>query len=105
MPTAHRRVNVTCDPQLSAALEATRPLLDAKSDAGQIRALALAGARALSENSPGHAVIAARQELLARGRLRPAISTARSLPWLDELLAEETTTRGSYALAWVRGDE
>ena len=104
MPTAHRRINVTCDPELSAALDATRPLLAERSDAARVRALALAGARALSAQNPAGEALVARQRMLSRGRLRPARNSDRALPWLYELMAEPVSTRGSEALDWVRGE-
>jgi hypothetical protein len=50
MPTAHRRIQVTEDPELTSALRAAAPLLPSGlSRAGLVRELTLVGARALVE--------------------------------------------------------
>jgi hypothetical protein len=50
MPTAHRRIQVTEDPELTSALRAAAPLLPSGlSRAGLVRELTLVGDRALVE--------------------------------------------------------
>jgi hypothetical protein len=50
MPTSHRRIQVTEDPELTRALRSSAPHLpDGLSRAGQVRELAIAGARHLAE--------------------------------------------------------
>ncbi|MDQ3647269.1 MAG: hypothetical protein M3433_01540 [Actinomycetota bacterium] len=51
MPTRHSRIQVTEDPELSKALRAAAPHLPAGlSRSGQVRELAIAGARSLSDS-------------------------------------------------------
>ncbi len=104
MPTAHRRINVTCDPELAAAMEVTRELLPQQSDAARLRALALTGARALAGDVAGQASMQARHRLLSRPDVFPASSRDRTLPWLDDLLKDEPSDQGTRALEWVRGE-
>ncbi len=99
MPTSHRRINVTCDPELAAALERSRKALpgELRSEAALLRRLALAGAEVVGAGGPG----ATRQALLSR----PGI-TARSrdhdYAWLTDV--EPLTDKGTRALEWVRGE-
>lgn len=106
MPTSHRRINVTCDPELAAALEQARPLLAERSDAARVRALALAGARALREQAPPQTEAeAVRARLLAIPGIQPATKPTGLMPWFEEMLKQEPTTKGSETLEWVRGGE
>jgi hypothetical protein len=53
MPTRHARIQVTADPELAAALRSAAPHLPAGlSRAGQVRELAIAGARHLASERP-----------------------------------------------------
>ena len=64
VPTAHRRIQVTEDPELAHALRSAAPFLPrGLSRAAQVRELALAGARQLAERDLGGAD---RAELLSR---------------------------------------
>ncbi len=102
MATVHRRINVTCDPELTAALDATRDLLGELPDSARVRALALEGARALVAGTPAAEVMRARQELLSRPGVRPATDRTRDLSWLEgeEVDQERSATE---TLEWVRG--
>lgn len=60
MPTRHRRISVTDDPELDAAITRARPLLNGAPDATIVRALAIRGAEALAQDE------ALRRESLAR---------------------------------------
>jgi len=106
MPTAHRRIGVTKDPVLAAALDATRPLLsvdEALSEAGQVRRLALIGAEALQHaHVPAQGALD-RQRLRQLPGVRPATRRIDDLPWLDAEGVDEARS-ASAALAWVRGD-
>ena len=105
MATAHRRIGVTRDPELAAALAATRGLLDradTRSEAGQVRRLALLGARVLVDGrDDGHAA-RARQRLLDLPGVRPATRSLDELRWLDEDPVDPSG-EASEALDWVRG--
>jgi len=101
MPTRLRRINVTCDPELEAAMASVADLLDERSEAGRLRALALAGARSLAAGT-GASVAAARASLVRRGDVEPARNDDRRLPWLDERPDEQRPA--SAALEWVRGE-
>lgn len=105
MGTSHPRIGVTKDPDLAAALEATRPLLrpgETRSEAGHVRRLALIGAGALAGKTPQARAALDRQRLLARPGVRPA-TRALELPWLDSEPADEER-RASATLDWVRGE-
>jgi hypothetical protein len=89
MATRYPRIGVIKDPELQAALEITRGLLDPRatgSDAGQVRQLALLGARVL--DLPG---------------VRPATRTIADLNWLAAEPVDEGRS-ASRALEWVRGE-
>lgn len=107
MTTKHPRIGVTKDPELAAALDATRllvPPADARAEAAHVRRLALLGARSL--RTSGEAADAER----ARERIR-AVTGARP-PSVDfdqvlESLSDQKPDRGgelSKALDWVRGE-
>ncbi len=102
MATQHRRINVTCDPELAAALDATRDVLGELPDSARVRSLALEGARTLVSGSPAEDVMRARQELLSRRGVRPATDRDRSLPWLDGAVPDPDYG-ATEALEWVRG--
>jgi hypothetical protein len=79
MPTAHRRIQVTEDPELTSALRAAAPLLPGGlSRAGLVRELTLVGARALVERETGDADRAA---LLGRLADRFRDSESSALDW------------------------
>jgi hypothetical protein len=104
MATSHPRIGVTKDPELAAALEATRSLLDpdeARSEAGQVRRLALVGARALVQDRNGARAALERQRILERSGVRPATRDLLDLPWLKRP-GEGEPDLGD-ALDWVRG--
>lgn len=105
MATAHRRIGVTKDQDLAAALDATRPLLGsdgASSEAGHVRRLALIGARALRDQTfPARAELD-RQRIRERPGVRRASRALEDLPWLDGDTVDEEE-RASRALEWVRG--
>ena len=105
MPTTHRRIAVTKDPELTAALEATRGLLDqvdTRSEAGQVRRLALLGARVLVDGRGEAHAARARQRLLDLPGVRPATRSLDELRWLDEDPVDPSG-EASEALDWVRG--
>lgn len=106
MATAHPRIGVTKDPDLAAALEATRPLLDSgetRSEAGHVRRLALIGARALGDGTVEARAALDRQRLLMRPGVRPATCRLDNLPWLEAEPVDHDR-RASRALEWVRGE-
>ncbi len=103
MPTEHRRIGVTKDPVLAAALEATRSILgpeETRSEAGHVRRLALLGARTLTAGD--ERAMRARQKLLAISGVRPGTGRLEDLPWLDEAVDEGREL--SRALEWARGE-
>lgn len=102
MSTVHRRINVTCDPELAAALDATRDVLGELPDSARVRALALEGARALVSGTPAEAAMRARRQLLSRPGVRPATDRDRSLPWLEGTVPDPEYG-ATQALEWVRG--
>jgi hypothetical protein len=99
VPTSHRRIAVTCDPELDAALRRADRLLPAsatRSASGTLRALALEGARALGAGDDGARRAAA--ELGARPARRALADVPAPLPDPDG------EHRGATdALRWVRG--
>ncbi len=105
MTTAHPRIGVTKDPDLAAALDATRPLLDpdeTRSEAGHVRRLALIGAGALGAGTTQARAALDRQRLLERPGVRPATRALEDLPWLQTDPVDEER-RASQTLEWVRG--
>lgn len=66
MATRHRRVNVTCDPELIRAMSAARAHGVAGSDSALLRALALKGASTLPAGPPPLTCVGA----VSHGRLR-----------------------------------
>ncbi len=102
MGTVHRRINVTCDPELAAALDATRDVLGELPDSQRVRALALEGARALVAGTPAEEVMRARRELLSRPGVRPATDRTRDLSWLEGAVPDPEYG-ATKTLEWVRG--
>ena len=79
MPTAHRRIQVTEDPELTKALRAAAPLLPSGlSRAGLVRELTLVGARALVERD---AIGDDRAALLSRLAARFHDPSATLMDW------------------------
>ena len=106
MGTTHPRIGVTKDPDLSAALDATRPLLgsdETRSEAGHVRRLALIGAQALGKGTVEARVALDRQRLRERPGVRPATRGLDDLPWLEADPVDEDR-RASRTLDWVRGE-
>lgn len=106
MATAHRRIGVVRDPELAAALEASRAALDpadTRSEAGQVRRLALLGAQALREREPEPEVSEALRRIRAIPGVQPATKNLSDLPWLGTEPVDEERTM-SRALEWVRRD-
>ena len=106
MGTKHPRIGVTKDPELAAALDATRahvPPGEARAEAAHVRRLALIGARSLQSTSDGAAVERARERIRAVTGARPPSADFEQV--LTQL-AEQPADRGgelSKALDWVRG--
>jgi len=97
MGTTRPRIGVTKDPDLAAALETTRPLLnyeETRSEAGHVRRLALIGARELGKGTLEARAALNRQRLLERPGVRP---------WLEADPVDEDR-RASHTLDWVRGE-
>ncbi len=106
MGTSLPRIGVTKDPDLAAALDATRPLLgsaETRSEAGHVRRLALIGARALAKGTGEARAALDRQRLLERPGIRPATIGLGDLEWL-EVGAVDRDRRASRTLEWVRGE-
>ncbi len=106
MATTRPRIGVTKDPDLAAALEITRPLLDpeeTRSEAGHVRRLALIGAGALGAGTTQARAALDRQRLLERPGVRPATCGLEDLPWLEADPVDEDR-RASRTLEWVRGE-
>lgn len=77
MPTKYRRIAVTLDPKLAAALQEARNEMPGKSDAALVKELALRGSRA-GVGSPSPAL----ERILARPGVRPPLRN------LDDVLSE-----------------
>jgi hypothetical protein len=106
MATRYARIGVIKDPELQAALEITRGLLDQRttgSDAGHVRHLALLGARVLAGDAPEGHRARRRQRVLDHPGVRPATGTIADLDWLAREPVDEER-RASRALEWARGD-
>lgn len=106
VPTKQPRIGVTADAELRAALAATRDLVgepDRRSQAGQLRRLALIGADALLEESsltPGERDY---QRILARSGGASPRAPRTTFPWLEGQEIDETN-EASRILDWVRGE-
>jgi hypothetical protein len=101
MGTSHPRIGVTKDPELAAALDVTRDLVGAESEAGQVRRLALLGARALVDGTADARATVDRQRILDRRGVRAASRDLLELPWLKA--HPDSERRLSATLEWVRG--
>lgn len=102
MPTRHRRIGVTLDPELSEALALARGRLNSRSDAALIRELALLGAQALSPDQAQAQLWQARRVLDQRGatpQRADLLAVSRSLRQRRDAGAESA----SESLDWVRG--
>lgn len=87
MATQHPRIGVTADDELRAALAATRHLVgepEGRSQAGQLRRLALIGARSLLEGPDSSRSARDYRSILARPGVRPATRRLTGFPWLDD---------------------
>lgn len=94
MPTKHRRIQVTEDPELAAALEAAAEHLPSGlSRAGQVRELALAGARQLPDRPLSEEERRAGLEQLADWFRHP-----ETAPWDWEVLRD--IKRQGWRTAW-----
>lgn len=85
MPTRHRRISVTNDPELDEAITLARPLLNGAPDATIVRELAIRGAQALTADN-----VSRRDSLEELGRWstdprssmdREALRDVRDLAW------------------------
>ncbi|MDR0358821.1 MAG: hypothetical protein LBJ87_05075 [bacterium] len=106
MATRYPRIGVIKDPELQAALQLTRGLLDRPgtgSEAGQVRQLALIGARALAAQAPEGQRARRRQRVLDHPGVRAATRTIGDLDWLTGERVDGER-RASRALEWVRGE-
>lgn len=106
MATRYPRIGVIKDPELQAALQLTRDLLGRRttdSEAGQVRQLALIGARTLAAQAPEGDRTRRRQRVLDQPGVRPATRTIRDLDWLTRERVDGAR-RASRALEWVRGE-
>jgi hypothetical protein len=86
MPTKLRRIAVTVDPGLAAALQEARKELPGKSDAALVKELALRGSRAGAGHQSGSALarILARPGVrLPSRKLQTVLSELRHEPGLD----------------------
>lgn len=105
MPTTHRRIAVTRDPELADALERTRGVLDpvdTRSEAGHLRRLALLGARSLRD-SDAFEMSDSERRIRSIPGVRLATRDINDLPWLDGQEIDETRS-ASRAMEWVRRD-
>jgi hypothetical protein len=96
MPTRHRRVQVTVDPELSDALDAVRDQLGVSGGSATLRELALRGARATLTGGP---VTQARQQWVPRDTLIAALGDLPPDPALTEDL---TALGGELTDPWER---
>lgn len=93
VPTKLRRIAVTVDTELEAALALARPVFPG-SDAALVRELALRGAADLGSST------VRRLEFLRRTGARPATGRLADLPEPAGPVGDEATR----ALEWVRGE-
>lgn len=101
MPTKHRRINVTCDGELQAAMRKAAGHIDAGSDAGLLREMAIAGARSL----PDEPVDEVRARILAIPGVIPRQAADLDLSWLDEIPREKPSMTSEELLRWVRSHD
>jgi len=105
MASKYPRLGVARDPELTEALTQTRDLLDVderRSQAAQVRALALRGAKSLLDADP---VEAERRRLQKKYNLIPATADPRTLRMPEGEIDPDDPTPMSDALRWVRGKE
>jgi hypothetical protein len=106
MSTKHPRIGVTKDPELAAALEATRALVppaDARAEAAHVRRLALIGARSLRTSGEAADVERARERIRAvTGARPPTVDFDQVVESLGEQRADRSGEL-SKAIDWVRG--
>lgn len=106
MPTTHRRIGVTRDPELTEALERTRSALDpadTRSEAGQVRRLALIGARTVGERGPVPEMSESERRIRSIPGVQLATKDLSDLWWLGQEPVDETRS-ASRAMEWVRKD-
>lgn len=106
MATRHPRIGVTADEELRAALAATRHLVDEpdrRSQAGQLRRLALIGAGSLLEGPESSHAARDCRRVVARPGVRPATRRLTDFPWLEGQEVDHTC-ESTRTLDWVRGD-
>lgn len=96
------RIGVVKDAELARALDASRDLVDSRSEAGQVRRLAIIGARSLLERDPDDSRAQLRRRLLDFPGTRFATTRLEDLPWLGGPVDESCA--GSADLDWARGD-
>lgn len=96
MPTKHRRIAVTCDPELEDALRQERRARPGASDAALVRELALRAA-SLSEQDVKRARFEAFMRKHGVRRATRDIADVEPEPYTGGETASE-------ALEWVRGD-
>ena len=92
MPTKLRRIAVTVDPRLAAALQKARRELPGKSDAALVKELALRGSKASAEgqtNSALERILARPGVQLPSRKLGTVLSKLREEPGLDPVLLEK----------------
>lgn len=107
MSTKHPRIGVTKDPELAAALDATRALVppeDARAEAAHVRRLALIAARSLQAGGDAASSERARERIRAVTGARPPTVDFEQV--LKQLAGQRPDRGGelSKALDWVRGD-
>lgn len=108
MPTTKPRIALVRDERLDRALRTTRtalPPADVRSDAAQLRALALLGAEMVTRDPARAARTALDDRLVARHGMRPP--EAEGFAQLVEDLPEvdrDDPYGGTRALEWVRGE-
>ena len=95
VPSKYPRIGVVRDPDLDRALRASAPVLDASSDAGRLRELALRGAAGLGESARA----AEDRELQDRYGIRPAPGPRRL-----EAPPGRADGAATEALRWARGE-
>lgn len=107
MASKYPRLGVARDPELERALAETKRLLsdaETRSAAAQVRALALRGARSLSESDDDPAA-ALRRRLREEFGTIPATLHPRDFKLPPGEIDPEDPTPASDALRWARGKE
>lgn len=106
MAGRYPRIHVARDPELEAALDRTRPLLEpseTRSLAAHVRALALRGAERLAEEVGSAAEL--RRELHERYATTPATAEPRDFKLPPGEIDPDDPTPASDALRWARGKD